>query len=228
MQNSREHVSAAQAVRRFTAEALGTSRDAAACDAVSRRVTATLAGAFAAAKASGVAVACAPGCAFCCHLRVGVLPHEAVALWRHLRTSMPADEAADTERRIRENARRIDGLTAAEHRAANIPCAFLRAGRCSAYAVRPASCAAYHSLSRERCEHAFNRPRHAGTPQNARPVLRALQACGDAVMGAVRLGLADSGLASDERELHQSVRALLEDPRAGSSLEEIDSCPRSC
>jgi Fe-S-cluster containining protein len=228
MQNSGEHLSAAHAVRRFTAESLGKSRDAAACEAVSRRVAATLDGAFAAAKASGAAVACTPGCAFCCHLRVGVLPHEAVALWRHLRTSLPADEAAETERRIRENARRIDGMTAAEHRAANIPCAFLRGGRCTAYAVRPASCAAYHSLSRERCEHAFNHPCNAGTAQNARPALRTLQVCGDAVMGAARLGLADVGLAGDERELHQSLRALIEDPRAGSSLQEIDPCPKLC
>jgi hypothetical protein len=52
--------------------------------------------------------------------------------------------------------------------------------------------------------------------------------CGDAVMGAARLGLADVGLAGDERELHQSLRALIEDPRAGSSLQEIDPCPKLC
>ena len=229
MRISREHSNAAaQAVRRYTADALGESRDPQSCDAVSRRATAAIDAEFAAARAAGAAIACAPGCTFCCHLRVGVLPHETVALWRHLRVGLPRDEAAEVERRIVENARRIDGMTAAEHRAANIPCAFLREGRCSAYEVRPAACAAYHSLSRERCERSFNHPRDAGTPKNSRPALRTLQAFGDAVLGAARAGLEDAGLASAEAELHQSLRALIEDPRAIPSLPEGNPCPESC
>ena len=228
MRISREHVAgAAQAVRGFTAETLGASRDPPACAAVSGRVAAVLDAEFAAARASGAPVACAPGCTFCCHLRVGVLPHEAVALWRHLRADLPAGEASEIERHILENARRIDGMTAAEHRSANIACAFLRAGDCSAYHVRPGACAAYHSLSRERCEHAFNHPRDVGTPKNARPALLTLQTFGDAVLGAARAGLDDAGIASGERELHQSLRDLIECPRA-TSLPEKSSCPESC
>jgi hypothetical protein len=229
MRVSREHINAAaQAVHRYAAEALGRSRDAATCAAVSRRVATTIDGEFAAAAAARAAIACAPGCTFCCHLRVGVLPHEAVALWRHLRTSLPPDEAAAVERRVVENARRIDGMTAAEHRAANIPCALLRDGRCCAYEVRPAACAAYHSLSRDRCERSFNQPRDAGTPKNGRPALLTLQAFGDAMIAAARAGAEDAGLASPEAELHQSLRALLEDPRAIPSLTEGDPCPKSC
>jgi Fe-S-cluster containining protein len=216
-------------MRRYTAETLAQSRDAAACEAVSRRVTAAFEAELAAARADGAPIACAPGCAFCCHLRVGVLPHEAVALWRHLRTGLPANESAEIERAILENAQRIDGMTAAEHRAANIPCAFLRAGRCSAYDVRPAACAAYHSASRERCEHAFNNPRDAGTPKNRRPALLSLQEFGDAMIAAVRGGLEDAALTSVETELHQSVRALSEDPHhAIPSLKEGSPCPKSC
>jgi Fe-S-cluster containining protein len=228
MRISREHInSAAQAVHRYAAEALARSGDSATCGAVSRRVVATIDGEFAAARAAGAAIACAPGCTFCCHLRVGVLPHEAVALWRHVRTSLPPEEAAAIEQRVVENARRIDGMTAVEHRAANIPCALLRDGRCSAYEVRPAACAAYHSLSRERCERSFRHPRDAGTPKNARPALLTLQAFSDAVIAAARAGATDAGVASPEAELHQSLRALIDDPRAISSLPEGDPCPKS-
>jgi Fe-S-cluster containining protein len=230
MRLSREHLTTApQAVRRYAAETLARNPDAAACEAVSRKVAAAFDAELAAAKAAGAAVACAPGCAFCCHLRVGVLPHEALALWHHLRTQVPAAEAAEIERAIHANARRVDALTPAEHRSANIPCAFLRAGRCGAHAVRPSACAAYHSLSRERCEHAFANPRDVGTPKNRRPALLALQAFGDAMIAAARAGLEDAGLASAEAELHQSLRALLENPHnAISSLPEVSPCPKSC
>src|SRR5262245_2926620 len=115
MRVSREHLTIApENARRHAAATLAQRRDAAACEAVSRRIAAAFDAEFAAANAAGAAIACAPGCAFCCHLRVGVLPHEALALWRHLRTQLPADEAAEIERAIHANAQRIDGMTAAE------------------------------------------------------------------------------------------------------------------
>ncbi|HEX5049812.1 MAG TPA: YkgJ family cysteine cluster protein [Gammaproteobacteria bacterium] len=230
MRVSREHLTTVpQAVRRYAADTLAQGSNAPACEAVSRRVAAAFDAEFAAATAAGAPIACVPGCVFCCHLRVGVLPHEALALWHYLRTQLPAAEAAEIERVIRANAQRIDELTPAEHRAANIPCAFLRAGRCSAHPVRPSACAAYHSLSRERCEHAFDNPRDAGTPKNRRPALLALQAFGDALIAAARAGLEDAGFASAETELHQSLRALLEGPHnANPSLPEASPCPKSC
>jgi hypothetical protein len=114
------------------------------------------------------------------------------------------------ERKIRANAARVDELTAEQHRSAGIACAFLRDGRCAAHDVRPSSCAAYHSLSRERCEHAFLHPQDIGTPRNARPALLELQVFGTAQIEATSAARKAAGLSGEQSELHQALRALLD------------------
>lgn len=211
MHVSRERqYAAATATVRETAEALANGCSAAACTALCRRTAARLDDELARVRAEGAAIACAPGCAFCCHQRVSVLPHEAVALFGHLRTKIAADERAAIEQRLLANARRVDALTAAQHRAANLPCAFLTDGRCSAYEVRPSICASFHSLSRERCEQAFDHPEEMGTPSNSRPVLLEIEALAETLLAATGAGLEQAGLPSSKTELHQTLRALIE------------------
>src|SRR6185369_16592962 len=60
--------------------------DAATCVAVCRRTVDIVEAEFAKRRAEGAAIACAPGCTFCCHQRVGAYAHEAIALWSRLRT----------------------------------------------------------------------------------------------------------------------------------------------
>jgi Fe-S-cluster containining protein len=148
-------------------------------------------------------------------LRVSVFPHEAAALVHHLRTRASPEEAAVIERRVRDNAQRIECLTVAEHRAAGLACAFLHDGLCSAHDVRPSACAAYHSLSRERCEHSFRHPHTIGTAESARPALLQLQAFGASQIEATNAARLAAGLAGGQAELHQAVRALL-DGEAGA------------
>jgi hypothetical protein len=115
-------------------------------------------------------------------------------------------------------------MTVAEHMAANLPCALLRDGRCSAYEVRPAICASFHSLSRERCEHSFNHPQDIGTPRNSRPALLEMKTLADSLRGATTAAYEAAGKANRTLELHQALRMLLEDPsaledyRAGDTL----------
>jgi Fe-S-cluster containining protein len=87
-------------------------------------------------------------------------------------------------------------------------------GRCAAYPVRPSACAAYHSTSRERCEHSFRHPQDMGTPKNRRPALLSLQALGDALIAATRTGVELAGRVSEQTELHQALAALLPEPQA--------------
>lgn len=194
-----------------TAEALGERGDEGAGAALCRRLNGVIDRKIAALRAEGAAVACGPGCNFCCHQRVTVFAHEAQALAAYLREYASREEVAAIERRIRENARRIDGMNAAQHRSAGIACAFLREdGLCSAHAVRPSACAAYHSLDRARCERAFRHPEAAGTAANARPVLLELHVFGAAQIEATNAARIAAGLRGGQHELHQAVRALLD------------------
>jgi Fe-S-cluster containining protein len=104
----------------------------------------------------------------------------------------------------------VDGLTVEQHRAAGLPCAFLIDGRCSAHEVRPSACATHHSLSRERCEHAFDHPQDIGSPRGSRPALLELQVFGAALIEATQSGCKAVGAASEQTELHQALRALLD------------------
>jgi Fe-S-cluster containining protein len=199
-----------------TVAALAERGDAGAGTALCRRLNAVLEGKIAALRAEGAAVACAPACSFCCHQRVTVFAHEAAALVAYLKQAS-CEKAAAIERRIRENARRIDGMSAAQHRSAGIGCAFLRDdGRCSAYAVRPSACATYHSLDRARCERAFRHQEATGAEQDTRPVLLELHVFGAAQIEATNAARIAAGLPGGQQELHQAVRALLdEDLRPG-------------
>jgi Fe-S-cluster containining protein len=216
MRLSREQSSpAATATYEHTAAALRANRDGATCTAMCRRLNGVIDDKIDALRRAGAGVACAPGCAFCCHLRVDVFAHEASALLHHLRTQVAPEHAARIEQRIRANARRIDALTPQQHRSAGIGCAFLEDGLCGAHEVRPSACAAYHSLSRERCEHSFSHPEDIGTTRNARPALLELQAFGTAQIETTAAAYKDAGLASTPAELHQALRALLDADAAG-------------
>jgi Fe-S-cluster containining protein len=210
----RELNEAATATFDFTLARLKAAPGVEACADVARHVAAEIEGKFAALERDGAGIACVAGCAFCCHQRVGLLPHEAIALLQHLRSALPPAIAENVESRIRANAARSEGLAPREHLALRQPCAFLVDGRCSAYAVRPANCAAYHSLSRARCEHAFANPQDAGTPRNSRPALLALQTFCDAQIDAMRAGVAAAGFDDTKGELNASLRTLLDDPDA--------------
>ena len=201
---------AATATFEHTAAALRMSCDAATCAGLCRRLNGVVDAKIEALKDAGAGVACAPGCDYCCHLRVDVFAHEASALLDYLRTRASPGDAQRIEQRIRTNAARIDALTAEQHRRAGIACAFLRDGLCSAHDVRPSSCATYHSLSRARCEHAFNHPADIGTPRNARPALLELQVFGAAQIEATSAARKAAGLGGEQVELHQALRALLD------------------
>jgi hypothetical protein len=207
----------AAGVRREAAARLR-ERGTAACEAVCRSLVAIIEAEFAAQRASGARIACAVGCAFCCHQRVGVFLHEAVALLHEVRTRMPRAEAEEIERRILENARTIDGWTPEQHRSANLPCALLVDGRCAAYDARPSACARYHSLSRARCEHAYQHPEDVATPRNSRPALAPIQELSAALDSAIEAALVDAGLPPGKGELHQTLRALLEGSSAWPGL----------
>jgi hypothetical protein len=193
---------ATQAVR----ATLKVAADIAACVGLSARITALVGGAFERFSCEE-RLACRAGCSFCCHLRVMVYPHEAIALADELRSRMPACDAAALRRRLQAHVTRLAGLDPKQAVPA-MACPFLVDGRCSVYALRPATCAGYHSLAAERCELRFTT--HGG--RVGIPISRALQDAAVTVYEELGGALAAAGFAAGRVELATAVLALLEEP----------------
>ncbi len=177
---------ASQAVR----TTLGRSTDVDACVTLVGQVGRLLAQAAAHLQEGAAALACRAGCNFCCHLRVMVLPHEAIALFRYLQSQMPAAVAEQVRERLLRYTQPVTPSSApAAPAAAPSPraCAFLVDGECAAYEVRPSACAAYHSLSKERCEASYRNP----SLPSGTVALQALAGGGDGAGGGRQYRAAD-------------------------------------
>jgi Fe-S-cluster containining protein len=220
IQNGAAQAFASEAVR----ETLGTSSDADACVALAAQINALMDQALESFRGDGIA--CREGCNFCCHLRVMVFPHEAIALYRYLDRYIPQQQADDIRARLIENADRRTQLTREGQLVPAMRCAFLVDGKCSAYEVRPAACSAYHSLSKGRCEDGYHKEPGA---VHRIPVLQALRYVSAALDEGMDKGLAAARLTGTHVELHTTVAALVRDPgliekwRAGSPLSDAES-----
>jgi len=199
--------------QRFGLEAvaatLGTSTDIVACVTLAARINALMEQATQSFQADGAGIACREGCTFCCHLRVMIFPHEAIALFRYLGSQMPKDRAQVVRKRVLENAAHIAALAREGRAATNLPCAFLVDGRCGAYEARPAACSGYHSLSREKCEASFD---NGGNLPEGIPVLSALRYVAGALDEGLEQGLDAAKLSASRVELNTAVAALIRNP----------------
>lgn len=165
------------------------------------------------------AIACAAGCAICCHQHVAVALVEAVAI-----AGAIADDARLAQR-VAEAAPRISALPALERRRARIPCPFLEDdGRCGIYEIRPVRCRGVHSRDVELCRSQTERPDAAAAERAARrevphafPLVPVQIA--DAALTGLALAQQDAGIATDTLELVSALGLLLRDPgRAQASM----------
>jgi hypothetical protein len=208
-------------VQQFAARAvrgtLGRSTDVDACIALVGQVDQLLEQAAQHLPEGRAGLACRAGCNFCCHLQVRVLPHEAIALFRYLQSRMAPATAERVRLKIRQYAQ---APQLAGDAAARRACAFLIEGQCSAYEVRPSACAAYHSVSKQRCEQSFHDP----SLPSGTVALEALMVVALALEEGVSVALQSAGLSHTPIELHTAVAALLANPaliarwRAGRAL----------
>jgi hypothetical protein len=106
----------------------------------------------------GAPIACKAGCSYCCSWRVEVVPHEAIALFRYLKSQIPSEQAEAITEKVLANANKIASMSEQAHKATNIQCAFLVNGQCSAYNARPMACAWHHSLDVDECRRDFENP----------------------------------------------------------------------
>lgn len=156
------------------------------------------------------ALACAPGCARCCHLKVTVTPLEVLLLAATLR----ADPAALSriKRRVKEVDKQTRGKTSDQRLALGLPCPLLDSeGRCVAYDVRPLSCAGTNSFDAEGCRKTL--AKETTEPVAHDPVL--LRAASAVAAGVTE---ATFGSRRDGRilELVAALKIALDDPEAKS------------
>jgi len=191
------------------AATLGASTDVDACVALAGRIDELFEQAISSFQAEGAGIACRAGCNFCCHLRVMVFPHEAIALFRYLGSEMPKEQAQAVRKRILENAAHIAALAREGRTQTNLACGFLVDGKCSAYEARPSTCSGYHSLSKEHCEASFD---HGGNLPEGIPVLSALGYVATALDAGIEQGLNAAKLDATRVELNTAVAALIRNP----------------
>lgn len=200
---------AARFIADVTVSTLQGSSDADSCAALvakaGRRIEAT----FEHLRKEGARIACKAGCAFCCHLRVTVTAHEAIALYHYLRSKIPAAQAQEIEQRVLANAERIAQMTQEQHWATNVQCAFLVDAKCSAYRARPMPCALHHSLDVDACETSYENPADHSVGIRKLKVIEQTMA---ATQAGMRQAFGKLRLNDEPMELHTALAAILRDP----------------
>jgi hypothetical protein len=199
---------AAQFIFDATVTTLTGGTDVDSCTALVAKADRHFEATFEQLRQKGAPIACKSGCSFCCHLRVTVTAPEAIALFRYLRSQIPASRAQQIEQRVLANAEQIAQMTQEQHWSTNVKCAFLVDGVCSAYHARPLACALHHSLDVDACEQAFENPADHSMG------IRKLNVIED-TMGATHAGLKQAlgelELNHAPMELHTAVAAILRD-----------------
>jgi Fe-S-cluster containining protein len=160
-----------------------------------------------AAATAAPAIACAKGCAFCCHLSVSALAPEVFLVAGHIRDNAKGDLQAVLAR-IGAAERNTRGLGGFERARRKLPCALLDGNACSVYAVRPGPCRATVSMSVQICERGYN----GENVQIAAPPLWSVLR--NAHLQALWAGLAAAELPGESYELNHAVMVALETPDA--------------
>ncbi|HCY86851.1 MAG TPA: hypothetical protein DHV36_17105 [Desulfobacteraceae bacterium] len=151
---------------------------------------------------------CAEGCAYCCHLRVGVSIPELLVLFSEVSRQATPEGLAWFKDRVIETASKGDTLTETFWHSSQTPCPFLNGqGRCLIYAIRPFSCRAYHSTDVAVCRQGWEELREVRVP--CFPLYRTATDMYPAVFIRV---MKEKGLASFQVGLVKGLAMLFETP----------------
>ncbi len=165
------------------------------------------------AAAATQPVACAAGCAFCCHQEVSATAPEILLIAIRIMARPPSARG-----RLRSAIRKADaatrGVDPIRRWALRVPCPLLGPDRlCSVYEDRPFGCRGYASIDASACETAFDRADRSSPRQIPRPEPIRLNAI--MLSYALERALAALGLAEHVYELNHGLTIALEiGPRA--------------
>lgn len=116
------------------------------------------------AVSSHSTLGCRRGCAHCCYLRVEAYDFEIDAITYYIKTKLNEQTRNTINTAIGVQYESIRKMTIEQHFHTNIKCPLLVNNTCSVYAVRPISCAAYHSLSENACQRSNEDPYDSSFP----------------------------------------------------------------
>jgi hypothetical protein len=158
-----------------------------------------------------VKLACGKGCSYCCHYRVMVTATEAFAIADAIQSRFDIDQRGTLIEKLKANRALTAPMTAKEHEATNIACAFLAGdGACTVYDSRPIACRKHHSADVTPCKITFDDPSVSmGSPQS--PPRREIA---EGVISGSMLAARDAGVDTSFYEMTAAVLEALESKSA--------------
>lgn len=156
--------------------------------------------------------ACKTGCAYCCHLRVGVSIPEALIIFNELKSQATPEGFAFLKQKVIQSEQKGNTLEEAFWLSTQTPCPFLDIkGKktCLIYALRPFSCRAYHSTDLAACRTGFEMGHEQQIP--CFPLYRAVTDMYTSVFIQV---MAQKGLFSFQVGFVRALQILFEDDTA--------------
>jgi Fe-S-cluster containining protein len=103
-------------------------------------------------------VACQSGCNYCCHSQVNIIPIEALLISAFIKTDFTCTEVGTLNADISHIQLLTAGKTVEQVYAlkGELPCLFLKKGKCSIYKMRPSICRSWNSFDSKTCKDAYN------------------------------------------------------------------------
>lgn len=103
-------------------------------------------------------VACKSGCNYCCHSQVNIIPIEALLISAFIKkeftvTQMGALNTGIAKARSMTAGKTLEQVYAIKD---DLPCLFLKFGKCSIYKIRPSICRSWNSLDSAACKTAYD------------------------------------------------------------------------
>jgi hypothetical protein len=152
-------------------------------------------------------IACAKGCAYCCHTLVAITAPEAFRLANAVRAGLAAGMSPET---VRARGRPLHGIAANDRIGRKLACPLLVDGACSVYRHRPLVCRQATSLDLAACIDEFE-----GRNLNARvPISGTYQQHSSNAHITLLAALRALGLSNDPLELASALDVALSDPQA--------------
>ena len=96
-------------------------------------------------------VACRAGCDSCCSVPVDVSAHEVFFAADHIQTNFSPAALTTLVARLAQHHDRVAAYDEDQRGRSRKPCALLKAGACSIYTARPATCRSHHTTDAAMC-----------------------------------------------------------------------------